>query len=552
MGEDLAAALKSGQSADFVHKYTPTAEDYFNTKPKEGETNRKDNIPDGLPEQVNEHLEEPRTLTEEQIRDMADYQRNQLASSLDGVIEQLTNVGLDWKQAEVEVASVRQSGYTVNEVNGAELPHITTVKFSLKVRSKQTTSTGVSFAGSYALRAQSCIQFDRGWTISNGMQLTSLPSGLLSPEGELAFKLRVMATRHPDITEDGNIVYRSITADDDPALHELAKHVVELLAAGDVEKFTKRTTFSVDEVLASYEAMSKIEGIAPPSKAELEKMYGFVIASYRSKAKSFLKLARDLKLPEDPAQFQVNEVKLEYPDYRGGNQPPDIVIMAEKIEISFSLAPQALETRGESYRDTFVIALDQGSRNRTRWTFFDGIRWSDFPKNLLTETQAGELGVANYIAEQGAVPPGGPMPAFSFYNLEDPPKKFSSAELKGKVVVLEFWATWCGPCQRPMQKLQDYVRKHPEWKGKVEVIALSIDDSAEEVRKHLQREGWDKTRNVWAGEGGWRSEAAKVFSVRSIPRIFIIDREGTIVRSSYPIELDIPDTVSQLLDKKAK
>src|SRR5258708_6446214 len=66
----------------------------------------------------------------------------------------------------------------------------------------------------------------------------------------------------------------------------------------------------------------------------------------------------------------------------------------------------------------------------------------------------------------------------------------------GKIMILEFWATWCGPCQPKMAKLQTYPGEYPDWKSNVVIIAASINETAEIAAKHLKAKGWHQTHNV--------------------------------------------------------
>ena len=124
------------------------------------------------------------------------------------------------------------------------------------------------------------------------------------------------------------------------------------------------------------------------------------------------------------------------------------------------------------------------------------------------------------------------------------------AELRGKIVILDFWATDCGPCQPAMAEMQTYAAKHPAWGDRVAVVSLSIDDKLAVAKTHLERKGWTQSLNLWAGEGGWKSAAAQAYSVSGIPTSYVIDANGVIVAAGHPATLGTPEVVDRLLRGK--
>ncbi len=126
------------------------------------------------------------------------------------------------------------------------------------------------------------------------------------------------------------------------------------------------------------------------------------------------------------------------------------------------------------------------------------------------------------LLSDGLACAGNTAPDFTLTNLEG--QKVTLSSYKGKVVVLNFWGTWCEPCKAEMPSLNKLYLEHRD-KGLV-VFAISIDPSEQNVKSFISQKGYsipvliDNNKEVYFDSYG----------LFGLPVSVIIDRDGTIVQ----------------------
>ncbi len=104
-------------------------------------------------------------------------------------------------------------------------------------------------------------------------------------------------------------------------------------------------------------------------------------------------------------------------------------------------------------------------------------------------------------------------------------EKVSLASLRGQYVLIDFWASWCGPCR---QENPNVVRTFEKYKDKgFTVFGVSLDNNKEKWIKAIADDelNWPQVSDL----GGWQAAPAALYNVRSIPANFLLDKEGRII-----------------------
>jgi len=138
-----------------------------------------------------------------------------------------------------------------------------------------------------------------------------------------------------------------------------------------------------------------------------------------------------------------------------------------------------------------------------------------------TQARLAEQAPAGGPAPLTAVGEHPPAPDFTLTTLSG--TSLSLADLRGKVVLLNFWATWCGPCRKEMPAIEALYQRYKD-QG-LEVLAISLDKLSTAVVEAFVKE-MGVTYRV-ALDPTWAT--ARTYAVRAVPATFLIDRAGNVV-----------------------
>lgn len=167
---------------------------------------------------------------------------------------------------------------------------------------------------------------------------------------------------------------------------------------------------------------------------------------------------------------------------------------------------------------------DFKSQNMALGTAMPGSKYANDYAKMITQIEA-QMN-QQQAGDAGSVSVGQMAPEIT--STDPSGKTRSLSSMKGKVVLLDFWASWCGPCRRENPHVVEVYNKYKSKGFDVFSVSLDRNDGKQKWIDAIKQDGlvWE---NHVSDLQWWQSAAAQTYGVNSIPRTFLLDRTGKII-----------------------
>ena len=275
----------------------------------------------------------------------------------------------------------------------------------------------------------------------------------------------------------------------------------------NLDQKSRRLTSVPEEILKGFNREDLRESENLKYKA-FRQLVPFYVSYENSRLRNFEKYTNRLLMVNEKVEFSVGHLKDEIADYSLAR-----LLLENQQDLSRSLAQS-------------TVSRIENEKIRERFTgeFLD--------KVVAREAEA----VAEKTRQENV--------DITFYDRKGKP--FDLSKFKGKVVYIDFWASWCGPCRIQFPYAKKLHESLPE-KVKKEIVFLyiSIDETVEKWEDGIRSNGLEDYVNGHV-DGGWSAKVLSKLQIRSIPRYMLVDKNGKIVNANAP-RPNQPEILPELL-----
>ena len=189
-------------------------------------------------------------------------------------------------------------------------------------------------------------------------------------------------------------------------------------------------------------------------------------------------------------------------------------------------------------RTTNTKLSEKGKTNMKLAICFSLLLLCLWPNAAATQTPAGPGDAIQSYTQTGQ-----PMPSFAFTTLDGVQSKIE--DLKGKVVLINFWATWCPPCRVEMPRLEREVWRKYKTSPDFRMVAIAREQNADEIMPFRKERGFtfpmasDPDRSVF-----------RLFGNGGIPRSYVVGRDGQILFQSVGYTAAEFDKMKKIIEQE--
>ncbi len=201
-----------------------------------------------------------------------------------------------------------------------------------------------------------------------------------------------------------------------------------------------------------------------------------------------------------------------------------IMTVQNMISGGNSVKPDLGKIANDTLKGEFALSMAEKLKTYTDLELFK----NEYGKYILTSSQKSRINDLAARLTQNA--PG--VNTLDFSGTDRSDKKVSVSDFKGKVVVVDVWATWCGPCRKELPSLKALEKEYHD--KNVVFLSISLDEAKDKQKwmDFIQREGLTGVQLF--GGNGLASDVAKLYNIKGIPRFMVFGKNGKIVTDNAP------------------